>query len=114
MGGLRIEQQGDILHMGIDGELTQQAVPQIRKRCDKLLEASVFTHLVVDLSEVPFIDSSGIGLLVSVNSRLKGSGKHMVLFRPSDQAIKTLHLVQLLDFFTIVKNEDDLLVMTDS
>jgi len=114
MGGLSVEQQGDILHLGVDGELTQQVVPAIRKQCDKLLEIGVFTHLVVDLSGVPFIDSSGIGLLVFINSRLKGGGKHMLLYRPSDQAVKTLDLVQLLDFFTIIHTEDELLTVVGS
>ena len=51
------------------------------------------------------MDSSGIGFLVSVNTRMRSSGRCFYLYQLSPAVEKTLGLVQLLSFFAILKDE---------
>ena len=54
------------------------------------------------------MDSSGIGFLVSINTRMRSSGRSFYLYRLSPAVEKTLGLVQLLNFFEILKDESAL------
>ena len=48
----------------IETELDQRAAAQIRGELDGLLHDPMIRHLVLDLSGITFMDSSGIGLII--------------------------------------------------
>ena len=48
----------------IETELDQRAAAQIRGELDGLLRDPMIRHLVLDLSGITFMDSSGIGLII--------------------------------------------------
>lgn len=48
----------------IAGELDHFAAPQIRRKLDEMLQDPQITHLVLDLENLTFMDSSGIGVLL--------------------------------------------------
>ncbi len=58
----------------IAGELDHFAAPQIRRRLDELLEDGSITHLVLDLENLTFMDSSGIGVLLGRLRQLQARG----------------------------------------
>lgn len=90
------------------GEITMEITQDFKHEMEKVLEDGKSSILVLDLSEVSFMDSSGIGFLVACNTRLQASGKSLVLFSPSSQVRKTLELVQLMEFFKVVETEQEL------
>ena len=64
------------------------------------------TRLAVNLSEVPMIDSSGIGLLVRSLTSTKQRGGSLKLVNPSQFAVKTLKLVGVLNLFEVFETDD--------
>ena len=48
----------------IAGELDHFAAPQIRRMLDEVLDDESITHLTLDLENLTFMDSSGIGVLL--------------------------------------------------
>ncbi len=56
------------LTLSITGELDLSTVPALEQRVDDHLDESV-TALSLDLSEVTFMDSSGLRLLIELNQR---------------------------------------------
>lgn len=58
--------------------------------------------VVVDLAEVRYVDSSGLGTLVALRKRLEREGKKMILARPSEEVRKLLELVRLTKVFEIL------------
>lgn len=94
-----------VLLLHYAGEITLEITGDLKRLLDaELLDAAV-RAVVVDLSGVPFMDSSGIGFLVSCNTRMRSSGREFYLYRLSRAVEKTLGLVQLLGFFQILKDE---------
>lgn len=73
MEGLGID--GDVVRdtVSLEGEIDIAAVPGVRERLDALFDAGC-TSLVVDLSGVVFIDSSGLGVLISALRRARERG----------------------------------------
>ena len=64
------------------------------------------TRMVINLSEVSMIDSSGIGLLVRLLASTKKQGGNVKLVQPSKFAVQTLRLVGVLNLFEIFDNDD--------
>ena len=59
------------------------------------------TRFVLDLEDVPTIDSSGIGLLVRHMTMAKQRGGSLKLLKPSKFALQTLKLVRVLNLFEV-------------
>ena len=55
---------GQSMTVVIAGELDHCAAPQIRRMLDELLEDPMLMHLTLDLENLTFMDSSGIGVLL--------------------------------------------------
>ncbi|HTQ61438.1 MAG TPA: STAS domain-containing protein [Candidatus Solibacter sp.] len=56
--------------------------------------------IVLDLEEVPTIDSSGIGVLVRYLTTAKKSGGAIRLLKPSKFTVQTLKMVGVLNLFS--------------
>jgi len=56
-------------------------------------------RIVLDVEEVPTIDSSGIGMLVRYLTTAKQSGGGIRLLKPSQFTVQTLKMVGLLNLF---------------
>lgn len=100
--------RGAFLLARYSGEITMEITQDFKHAVESTLEKEGAAALAMDLSEVSFMDSSGIGFLVSCNTRLASMGKRLVLLSPSLQVRKTLGLVQLMEFFTVADSEQDL------
>jgi anti-sigma B factor antagonist len=64
-------------------------------------------RIVLDLEEVPTIDSSGIGMLVRHLTTAKQSGGAIRLLKPSKFTVQTLKMVGLLNLFTTFEDSKD-------
>lgn len=89
-------------------EVTIETIYDFKEQVEKQCDLPEVVNVVADLSKAHFLDSSGIGFLVSLNSRLKSSNKNMYLLKPSEQICKTLELVRLISFFTIIDDEREI------
>jgi len=63
------------------------------------------SRCLLDLQEVPMIDSSGIGLLVRYLTAAKQQGGSLKLLNPSKFALQTLKLVRVLSLFEVFEDQ---------
>jgi anti-sigma B factor antagonist len=82
------------------------AVDRLRETLDDLIGGGD-TRILLELSEVPWIDSSGIGLLVKALTSAKQRGGSMKLLNPSKFTLQTLKMIALLDVFEIFVDQQD-------
>ncbi|MBX9853569.1 MAG: STAS domain-containing protein [Cytophagaceae bacterium] len=61
----------------------------------------------IDLSEVRYMNSSGIGVLITLLTKFRNKGGEVVLINPSDQIKKLLIITKLNAIFNIVNNEQE-------
>lgn len=62
------------------------------------------TRFVLDMGDMPMIDSSGIGLLVRYYTAAKQQGGAVKLLNPSKFTIQTLKLVRMLNLFEVFED----------
>ncbi|MEI6781931.1 MAG: WecB/TagA/CpsF family glycosyltransferase [Verrucomicrobiota bacterium] len=55
-------------------------------------------HAVIDLSQVRFIDSTGVGLLVRLQKQFRAEGRQLVLAAPTKPVLRALALMRLTEF----------------
>lgn len=59
-----VKEKTDSVTVVLAGELDHCTASQIRRQLDEILEDPGVTHLCLDLAELSFMDSSGIGVLL--------------------------------------------------
>ena len=82
------------------GELDLATAPQLREVFSDLAALGGL-HVTVDLSELAFIDSSGLSVLATGLKRLREGGGDLALRSPNPAAMKTLEITGLTSVFAI-------------
>ena len=81
-----------------------EAVDRLRETFEDLM-ASGDSRIVLDLGEVPMVDSSGIGLLVKSLASAKQHGGAIRLLNPSKFTLQTLKMIGILNLFEIFDDQ---------
>lgn len=81
--------------LSVEGEVDLHTAPAVREAAIEAMEAGA-DHLLLDLTEVPFMDSSGLGVIVACLKRLRELGGDLaVVSPPSSPPTKLLSLTGL-------------------
>lgn len=105
---------GEVVIVDLKGKLTAGLGDQIlRETIDELL-AENWKRILLNLSDVAFIDSAGVGELVAGLRTAKRFGAELKLLNASERVHSTLYIARLLPIFEIYKNEADALRQFDA
>lgn len=97
--GIQIDHVGEITVCSLRGELDAINAPRLRAVLAERLESDV----VVDLSQLEFIDSSGLGVLVGALKRFEAAGQRLRLRSPTS-AISRVFSITGLDQAFVIEN----------
>ena len=89
-----------------EGRLNMMAAPGLREQLHKLVQDGQ-TRLVVDMSGVETIDSSGLGALISGLKAARQSGGDLRISQPGEQALAVLELTNLNRVLKSYQSADD-------
>ena len=92
---MRLECLGSSLVAKLNGELDQSCAAEIREKIDNEISLHGMSNLVMDFDNVPFMDSSGIGMLIGRYKQIKARGGKMLVIRTQPQADKVIELAGL-------------------
>lgn len=62
---------------------------------------------VVDISGLRYINSSGIGVLITILTKFRNKGGEVYLLKPSESVQKLLVITKLNSIFQIIQSEDE-------
>ena len=88
----------------LGGELDIASAPELRERLLAILSRQTPSDLVLDLSELRFIDSSGIAVFVNTERRARLLGGTLALVAPQAPVLRVLQVCGLDQHFLIVQN----------
>jgi anti-sigma B factor antagonist len=98
---LTTREDGRVTILTLRGDLViGEAETAFKKKVTRLLEEG-HAHLLVDLSEVGFLDSSGLGALVRALTNSQKEGGNTKLLQPGPQILKLLEMTRLDSVFEI-------------
>ncbi len=96
----------DIVILDISGEIDLYNAPEIKDIINKLIDEKKY-NVVINLQEVSYIDSSGIGALISSLSNLKKYQGGLKIINVFASVRKVFELTKLTSFFEIFDSEDE-------
>ena len=97
--------EGQFTVIALTGDVDLQQSPQARKQILHHVRASA--HVLIDLSAVKYIDSSGVATLVEGFQLAREQGRVFGLAGVSDTAMQVLHLARLDKVFAIRSSISD-------
>jgi anti-sigma B factor antagonist len=104
--GLTDESLGAEEHvLALSGEVDARSAPRLGSRLFGLAEEGK-TRVVVDLSEVTFMDSTGIGVLMHALRHFSLRHARMVLVCPTERILRPFQITGLVSHLTIVDSRE--------
>ncbi|MBN2042060.1 MAG: STAS domain-containing protein [Spirochaetes bacterium] len=100
------KRNGDIVILVIIGEIDLYNAPEIKDIINKLIEERIY-NVIIDLEKVSYIDSSGIGALISSLSNLKKYQGGLKIINVYASVKKVFELTKLTSFFEIYDSEGE-------
>lgn len=99
-----------ILILRFEGDLIgENHIADLMGIIDNTIENKV-TLCAIDISKVRYMNSSGIGILITVLTKFRNKGGEVVLINPSMQVRKLLIITKLNNIFTIVESEGEAII----
>jgi anti-anti-sigma factor len=89
---MRSESERDRHTITISGEIDVANAGDVEQELVRV-EATDATAIVLDLSEVTFMDSTAVRLLLTADARSRDDGRRLALRRPSATVLRMLRLV---------------------
>jgi anti-sigma B factor antagonist len=90
--------------VGVEGELDLSTAPQLRDELVALAEEGQ-TRVVLDLTRLSFIDSTGLSVLVMALNRSRADSGSVVIRNPSQSVLRILEITGLVSVFTIAHED---------
>jgi anti-anti-sigma factor len=81
----------DAARILVVGELDIATVPRLEKEARAML-ARHARELIIDMSQLTFIDSSGLRLLIALNDEASAAGWTLGLIRPAERALTVFRI----------------------
>ena len=97
-------EQGGIVILSINGEIDLYNAPELKEAIQKLVDEKK-NKIIVNLDRVSYVDSSGIGALISSFSNLKKQEGSLRICNVSGSVRKVFELTKLTTFFDIDDTE---------
>jgi anti-sigma B factor antagonist len=98
---LKLRKAGPIYVIDVIGEMDLYNAFRLKDLVTKMINGGVRSY-ILNLDQVPYIDSSGIGSLLFVHSELKKRGLPLRIAGVKGSVRKVIELTKLLEYFPIV------------
>jgi anti-sigma B factor antagonist len=96
-----IEERGDTVHVTLLGELDISNASRLEDDLRRV-EADNPELLVIDLSRLEFMDSSGLRVMIGADARARETGRRLVLIRGNDMVQRVMRVTRLDERLEIV------------
>jgi anti-sigma B factor antagonist len=96
---LQVDRAGDQVRIALRGELDVDTAPELWAAIDEAIAGGVVS-ILLDLSELSFADSTGLGVFVRAGKELRDAGGGLTLRHPGERIKRLLEITSLQEVFT--------------
>jgi len=104
---IETRKKGDVVIVDFEGRLAVGVGDEVLPRLIEQLLNEGNTKILLNLSQMEYIDSNGLGELVQSLKTSKRFGASLRLLKPQDRVKKTLRLTNLLPMFSVYDSESE-------
>lgn len=95
-----MEHEHDIALVPVSGALCAETAPALRRTIDDLLLEGN-RRIVLNMADVPHIDSAGMATLISTLSRMRSNGGLLSLINVSPNVLRSLKIARIVDLIPV-------------
>lgn len=95
---IRETSEAGVARVSLIGQLDLAGKPELRDRVGDLLDDDAVTGVVIDLGELTFVDSTGIGALIGCLRLAEGTGKDLRVVGAQGRVAGVLDLTGVTEF----------------
>ena len=103
---LSLYYDNEVLTATLRGEIDHHSVTPVRARIDEELYRTRPKTLRIDVGQVDFMDSSGLGLIMGRLAKIRELGGTLTVASPSPRAVKMLKMAALDCLIEQERNQD--------
>jgi anti-sigma B factor antagonist len=85
--------------LALCGELDVVSAPELGQHLDEVL-SKAHARVTLDLSELAFVDSAGVSVLIKAKQQAESNGRTLVLARATEQVHRVFALLGLADWLS--------------
>ena len=85
----------NVLYISLEGELDEHTAEYTRINLDNAMQSSSAVQIVIDLANLRFMDSTGIGVLIGRYKKMKDKNVPIFITNPSSQAERIFKMTGL-------------------
>lgn len=100
--------RGDLTVVVVVGEVDVYTASVLREKLSEVIDGD-HADVVVDLTGVGFLDSTGLGVLVGALKKVRGFGGRLQLVIDQEKVMKVFRITALTQVFTIHETLEDAL-----
>lgn len=100
------DSKANCVTLSLCGEIDHHSAFAVRREIDDMLCTLRPERLVIDLGEVEFMDSSGLGLIMGRYTVMQGLGGRTILRTPNERVLKMLKLAGIDKIIGIEKTKN--------
>ena len=99
--------EGDLVRVALSGPMTQRELSPMAEPLQDLLGPSAYgKRVMLDLGDVPYLDSSGVGWLLACHKRMRQAGGKLVLHSYSPIVSNVLRVLKLERVLALAENSE--------
>lgn len=97
---IKISETNDVVNIVVSGDIEMMSIKDFKTKLFDVGERT-YKDVDIDLSKVEYIDSSGVGVLITLLKRQKSKGKTLNISKVSPKVLNVLKLSSLSDVFNL-------------
>ncbi len=95
-----VQEKDDIVNVKVNGDIEMMSIKNFKQMLFEIGQ-NVDKDIEIDLSSVDYIDSSGVGVLISLLKLQKKKGRELKIGKVSSKVLNVLKLSSLSDVFNL-------------
>ncbi len=102
---LSMNEEDERLIVHLSGEIDHHTAVRVRTQIDEKISLMMPKTTVLDLSDIDFMDSSGLGLIMGRYAKMQSVGGILSVRNPNERVLKIFRLAGLEKIVAIEKEE---------
>jgi anti-sigma B factor antagonist len=102
-----ISKKDNHIVMAVTGEIDLYSVKQLKESVTQVIEQEREARIIMDLNNVKYIDSTGLGILIGIKRRCAEKAGELSLVFDSERIANLFNITGLHNVFAIYKTLDE-------
>ncbi len=102
---INVTREAGVPIIKLEGEVDIYTCPQLKETIIRLIDEGNY-HIIIDMQNVPYIDSAGLGVLVGARRRVGEHDGSIAMVNPNPSVHKVLEITRLTKIFDVYPDNE--------